>query len=140
MFVWTYGYIFVLKGSYYLKKYSSWQNTNRIKEKVRELQSLSLKQTTGHRIVVESPSWSLTKKNIRSNKKNTKIPLKWPETNYWSCSVKRSSRLSTDGTAVEIQHCIWLGTKPCLHGQGSANDTKSNFDSYLYWQVPDTYH
>ena len=54
--------------------------------KVGELQSLSLQQPTGHWIVVESPRQSLAKKK----KKNTRMPLKWPETNYQSCSVKLS--------------------------------------------------
>ena len=56
-----------------------------------ELQCLSMQQPTGHRIVVESPRQSLAKK-IRNQKKNTRMPLKWPETNYRSCSVKLSSR------------------------------------------------
>ena len=56
-----------------------------------ELQCLSVQQPTGHRIVVESPSRDL-QKNIRNPKNNTRLPLKWPETNYRSCSVKLSSR------------------------------------------------
>ena len=56
-----------------------------------ELQCLSVQQPTGHRIVVESPSRDLQKK-IRNPKNNTRLPLKWPETNYRSCSVKLSSR------------------------------------------------
>ena len=64
----------------------------RIKEnKGGELQCLSLQQPTGHRIVAESPRQSLAKK-IRNQKKITRLPLKWPETNYRSCSVKLSSR------------------------------------------------
>ena len=83
-----------------------------------ELECLSVQQPTAHRIVVESPRQSLAKK-IRNQKKkakkpkktNTRLPLKWPETNYRSCSVKLSSRhLKEFGTAMEIQHSIWLGT------------------------------
>ena len=58
--------------------------------KVGELQSLSLQQPTGH--------WSPRQKKVESckkkkKKKNTRMTLKWPETNYQSCSVKLSSRL-----------------------------------------------
>ena len=30
-------------------------------------------------------------------------------------------------------------SKPCAHGRDSANDTKSKFNSYLYWQVCATF-
>ena len=57
--------------------------------KVGELQRLSLQQPTGHWIVVESPRQKKVEScKKKKRKKNTRMPLKWPETNYQSCSVK----------------------------------------------------
>ena len=84
--------------------------------KVGELQSLSLQQPTGHWIVVEPPRQSLAKK-IRNKKKTkkkqkqkqkTRMPLKWPETNYQSCSVKLSLRLLEE---FGLQWFFWIQSK-----------------------------
>ena len=72
----------------------------RMKEnKAGELQSLSVQQPTGHWIIAESSRQGLAKREKikkKTKKKNTKLPLKWPETNYQSCSVTLSSRLSAE--------------------------------------------
>ena len=56
------------------------------------------------------------------------MPLKWPETNYQSCSVKLSSSLDCNVDSVLY---MTSDSKPCAHGRDSANDRKSKFDSYL---------
>ena len=69
------------------------------------------------------------------------MPLKWPETNYQSCSVELSLRLLEEfGLQWRFSTIYDLGLQTYrVHRQDNANDTKSKFDSYLYWQVPNTY-
>ena len=87
--------------------------------KVRELQSQSLQQPTGHRIVVESPRQSVAKKKKKV------------------LSLAQDSWRSLDCNGDSVLY-MTRDSKPCAHGRDSANDTKSKFNSYLYWQVPNT--
>ena len=77
-----------------------------------ELQCLSVQQPTGS----SDRSWITQaepcKKN-KNSKKITRLPLKWPETNYRSCSVQLSSRHLGGDYVIPV---CWDEISPCPAG------------------------
>ena len=79
-----------------------------------------------------------TLRKIRNKKKNSRMPLKCPKTNYQSCSLKLSSRLLGElGLQWRFSTVYDQGLKPCVHWRDSPNDAKSKFNPYLYQQEPE---